>query len=113
MTENTFQDKRVDQLKQRLEDELVGDDGQPAPAEEIRRVVDDSAEALAEAPIQDFVPILIEHDARAELRRGGLHREFDVEPSGAGGDQDAPHTSSDEASAAHSIDSTSPTALPD
>jgi hypothetical protein len=37
-------------------------------------VVRAKAESLADAPLQEFLALLIEHQARDELRERGLHR---------------------------------------
>ena len=79
MTLNTFNDRRVEGLKRRLCDELVDDQGQPPEPDEVERVVTAKAEALLDAPVQEFVPLLIEHQARDELRQHGLRREIPEE----------------------------------
>jgi hypothetical protein len=70
-------DKRLDTLKHQLHDELVDEEGNPADAQDVDDVVTATREHLADAPVQDYVPLLIEHEARDELRRRGLHRMFD------------------------------------
>jgi hypothetical protein len=79
MTQNTFNDRRVDNLKQRLCDELIDDHGQPPEPDDVERVVAAKAEPLLDAPVQEFVPLLIEHQARDELRQHGLRRELPEE----------------------------------
>ena len=79
MTLNTFNDRRVESLKQRLCDELVDEQGQPPEPGEVERVVTAKAEPLLDAPVQEFVPLLIEHQARDELRQHGLRRELPEE----------------------------------
>ena len=81
MADNTSQDKRLEHVKQRLHDELVDETGRPAEPDEVDSVVDAKAESLAEAPVQEFIPLLIEHAARDELRQHGLHRDFGNEAS--------------------------------
>jgi hypothetical protein len=76
MTEHNPYDQRVHSVKQRLHDELVDANGHPADPNDVDRVVDAKAESLADAPVQEFVPLLIEHQARDELRAHGLHREL-------------------------------------
>jgi hypothetical protein len=56
MTLNTFNDRRVDNLKQRLCDEVVDDHGQPPEPGDVERVVAAKAELLLDAPVQEFVP---------------------------------------------------------
>ena len=76
-------DKRLETVKHHLHDELVDDEGNSPDPEDVDAVVAETAEHLAAAPIQEFVPLLVEHQARDELRRRGLHRELDAsEPLG-------------------------------
>lgn len=72
-------DARVEQLKGRLRNDLVDDDGNAPDAVEVDHVVEAAAEGLADAPIQEFTPLLIEHQARDELRERGLHRDLTEE----------------------------------
>jgi hypothetical protein len=74
MAEQTADDIRVDTVMQRLEGDLVDADGRPAEPEEVERVVREKAKSLADAPLQEFLTLLIEHQARDELRERGLHR---------------------------------------
>jgi len=74
MAEQTVHDKRVEIVKQRLQEELINEQGQPPEPGAVATVVDAKAEVLADAPVQEFVPLLIEHQARDELRQQGLHR---------------------------------------
>jgi hypothetical protein len=69
-------DARIEHLKGRLQEDLVDDDGNAADSAEVDRVVEAAAEGLADAPIQEFTPLLIEHQARDELREQGLHRDL-------------------------------------
>jgi hypothetical protein len=73
MAENNRYDLRVNHVKQRLHDELVDEQGRAADPDDVSRVVDAKAESFADAPVQEFVPLLIEHQARDELRQHGLH----------------------------------------
>ena len=41
------------------------------PAPTIREIVDRACRGLADAPIRDFVPVLVERDALSELRSHG------------------------------------------
>jgi hypothetical protein len=70
-------DQRLDTLKRRLNTELVDENGNSPDANDVDAVVVATADHLADAPIQDFVPLLVEHQALDELRRRGLHRELD------------------------------------
>jgi hypothetical protein len=72
MADNNSYDLRVDAVKHRLHDDLVDETGHPADPADVDRVVDAKAESLADAPVQEFVPLLIEHQARDELREHGI-----------------------------------------
>ena len=74
MAEQTEFDGRVNTVTQRLEGDLVDSEGRPAEPDEVERVVRAKAESLADAPLQEFLTLLIEHEARDELRARGLHR---------------------------------------
>ena len=76
MDEQKPSDRRVEHVKERLHDDLVDDQGHPADAEEIARAVDAAAESLADAPVQEFTPLLVEHQARDALRAHGYHRDL-------------------------------------
>jgi hypothetical protein len=76
MAENTLMDQRVAVVKQRLRQDLVGELGHPVKPDDVSTVVDAKAEEFADAPVQEFVPLLIEHQARDELRQRGLHRDL-------------------------------------
>jgi hypothetical protein len=75
MADRTSSDQRVESVKQRLREDLVDEQGQPAEPHEVARVVDAKADSFADAPVQEFVPLLIEHQARDE-RHQGLHRDL-------------------------------------
>jgi len=38
------------------------------PREDIDRLVEERSEEYDDAPVKDFVPVLVEHDVKAELR---------------------------------------------
>jgi hypothetical protein len=78
MTEE-FSDKRVEIVTRRLQEELVDEAGHPAVPSEVETVVAAKAQRLADAPVQEFVPLLVEHQARDELRGHGLHRDLGEE----------------------------------
>ena len=83
-------DQRLATLKRRLNTELVDANGNPPDADDVDAVVVATADHLADAPIQDFVPLLVEHQALDELRRRGLHRELHDDTAASdnsGGDQ--------------------------
>ena len=97
MAENTPQDKRLEDMKHRLHDELVDEHGRPAEPDQVDRVVDSKAESLAGAPVQEFIPLLIEHEARDELRHHGLHRDFGDETTDVNGSDERIDDSDDSA----------------
>ena len=80
VTDQNSNDERIDGLKDRLAGQLVDGEGRAAPDEVVQRVVEEKAEALRDQPIQDFVPLLVEHQVRDELRRHGLHRDLGDHP---------------------------------
>ena len=90
MAEKTVHDKRVEVMKQRLQEELVDEQGHPAEPDDVASVVEAKAESLSEAPLQEFVPLLIEHQARDELRQHGLHRNLAADDTSEGDDQSPP-----------------------
>ena len=74
--DNPTIDQRVELVEHRLSEDLVDEHGQAAPADVVAEVVEEKATALSDAPVQDFVPLLVEHQARDELRQRGLRREL-------------------------------------
>jgi hypothetical protein len=81
MTNGNLSDKRVEPVKERIKADLVDDRGNPANAEEVDSIVEAKAASLSDAPVQEFTPLLIEHEARDELRRHGFHRDLPEEGS--------------------------------
>lgn len=77
MNETTPHDGRVDHVTERLQDELVDGDGQRAEPEIIEAAVASAASEFEDAPVQEFMPLLVEHKALDELREHGLHRELE------------------------------------
>lgn len=69
-------DKRVARVKERLQDELVDEQGNPADQDDVARAVAAAAQPLADAPVQEFTPLLIEHQVRDALREQGFHRDL-------------------------------------
>ena len=82
MTDANLSDKRVEPVKNRIKADLVDERGNPADPEEIDTIVDAKAATLSEAPVQEFTPLLIEHQARDELRQHGYHRDLGEEDEG-------------------------------
>jgi hypothetical protein len=81
MSDKTLNDKRVEAVKQRLHNELVDEQGRPPEPSDVDRVVDEKAASFAEAPVQEFTPLLIEHQVRDELRQHGIHRDLGDDPA--------------------------------
>jgi hypothetical protein len=69
--------QRIHTLAERLAEEYVTESGEAAPPDHIVEIVQAAAEPLADAPVQDFVPLLIENAARDRLHAERLH----VEPT--------------------------------
>lgn len=86
MEEQTPQDKRIETVKERLQDDLVDDQGRPADEDAVNRAVEAAAKPLADAPVQEFAPLLVEHGARDELRQQGLHRDLGDDETAPSGD---------------------------
>lgn len=61
------EDRAVDQVVDRLADRFPA-----AGREHIAEVVDEEHHELDGNPIRDFVPVLVEHDARDRLRAEGI-----------------------------------------
>ncbi|MDR5698525.1 three-helix bundle dimerization domain-containing protein [Agromyces aerolatus] len=61
------EDRAVDQVVDRLADRFPA-----AGREHIAAVVDEEHHELDGNPIRDFVPVLVEHDARDRLRSEGI-----------------------------------------
>jgi hypothetical protein len=75
--DSTKPDGRIDGVKERLSRDLVDDRGNPVDPDAVTKVVDDARAQFTDAPVQEFVPLLVEHTARDELRQAGLHRQLD------------------------------------
>jgi hypothetical protein len=69
--------QRIKSIADRLAEEYVTESGESAPRDHVEKVVEAVAEPLAEAPVQDFVPLLVENAARNQMHAEGLH----VEPA--------------------------------
>jgi hypothetical protein len=69
----------ADLIKAHLQDELVNADGNAVDPDDVATVVDAAATSFEDAPVQEFTPLLIEHDARNALRDKGFRRELDDE----------------------------------
>jgi hypothetical protein len=71
-----IQDRRVEHVKERLLQELVDEEGRRPDPERVAQAVESAAEPLADAAVQEFTPLLIEHDARDALRDDGFRRQL-------------------------------------
>jgi hypothetical protein len=66
---------RINSIADRLAEEYVTKSGDNPPRDHVGEVVDAMAEPLADAPVQDYVPLLVENAARDHLHSEGLHME--------------------------------------
>jgi hypothetical protein len=64
VTDRVFDGTHLEAVKRRLTDEFCG----VFPADEVRREVDNSLAGLADARVQNFLPVLAERGARHRLR---------------------------------------------
>jgi hypothetical protein len=71
------ENRRSDSIAERLADEYVTASGEAPAREHVADVVAKAAEPLADSPVQDFVPLLVENAARDRMHEEGHH----VEPS--------------------------------
>jgi hypothetical protein len=69
--------RRINTIADRLSEEFVTETGDAAAPDHVGEVVTSAAERLSDAPVQDFVPLLVENAARDQLHQEGLH----VEPA--------------------------------
>ena len=74
MDASSSTDHRIVAVADRLSKELVDEHGAPADPEQVKAAVEAAGAELADAPVQEFVPLLVEHEARQELRQQGLRR---------------------------------------
>jgi hypothetical protein len=83
MESSRSDDRQIDAVKSRLQGELIDEHGRSADPEQVAQMVERASADMADAPLQEFVPLLIEHEARQQLRQQGLHRDLndvDQEP---------------------------------
>jgi hypothetical protein len=83
--------QRIDSIADRLADEYVTDAGETVERDHVAEVVAAAAETLDGAPVQDFVPLLVENAVRDRLHENGLHvepAEEDTAPAHYGGAED-------------------------
>ena len=60
-------------IADRLASRLVTTDGQRASHDHVADVVEAAARSLAGAPLQQYVPLLVENAARTTLHGEGMH----------------------------------------
>jgi len=65
-------DRRMDDIADRLQARFADADGHHADDDEIDDIVHLKADAFADARLQEFVPLLVEHQASDELRDRGM-----------------------------------------
>lgn len=70
-------EKRMKQVAERLQGRLVDEEGKSPDPDAVEKVVEEAAREFDNAAVQDFVPLLVENQARGTLRKQGLH----VDPS--------------------------------
>jgi hypothetical protein len=78
--DNAIEDRRLEDMVSRLEERLINDAGDHADRQHVEAIVARRAQDLAEAPVQDFVPLLTEHGAREDLRNEGFRPLPEPEP---------------------------------
>jgi hypothetical protein len=64
----------IDSIADRLAHELVTTAGEPVSHDHVVDVVEAAAKPFADAPLQQFVPLLVENAARSQFRREGIRR---------------------------------------
>jgi hypothetical protein len=68
------QTEPMSSIANRLADGLVTTSGEPASQRHVEEIVEATAKSFAGARLQQFVPLLVEHQARDTLRREGMRR---------------------------------------
>jgi hypothetical protein len=71
-----LQDPQVDPVTEKLQHKFAGVDG-PLSDEEVLDVVHDANEELRDAPVQAFVPLIAENNARNRLQERADENEAD------------------------------------
>jgi hypothetical protein len=85
------ENRRIEQIADRLADEYVSEEGESAQHEHVADVVAEAAAPLEDAPVQDFVPLLVENAARDRMHQEGMHIEpadDDTAPAHVAADDD-------------------------
>jgi hypothetical protein len=68
---------RLDDIARRLQSRFIDSEGRHASEHEVDELVASTARRFAEAPLQDFVPLLVEHQAADALRTRGMRLNVD------------------------------------
>lgn len=68
--------KRTETIVDRLRERFIDSEGQPPARETVAGVVEQTAQQLGDANVQDFVPLLIENQASERLRELGMHADL-------------------------------------
>lgn len=79
--------RRMDDIADRLQARFADADGRHAEDDEIGELVHLKAEGFADARLQEFVPLLVEHQAADALRDRGMRPVDSYEPSAATPDE--------------------------
>ncbi len=69
------ENRRIESIADRLADEYVTASGEAPERDHVADVVAEVAEPFADAPVQEFVPLLVENAARDRMHQEGLHIE--------------------------------------
>jgi hypothetical protein len=76
MPEQHSVDRRLESTAQKLQETLVDSEGKPAPAAVVQAAVAETAEPIKDAPVQEFMPLLVENKTRARLREQGFQPDW-------------------------------------
>ena len=67
--ESEFEDQAIARVIERLCEKFTASD-----RDEVETAVHRAHDALAGSPIRDFIPVLVEHDAKGQLRKNNAGR---------------------------------------
>jgi hypothetical protein len=92
MDEPTQVDRRLEPTVRRLQETLVDDDGNAASLEAVHDAVAASADTIKDAPVQEFMPLLVENKTRKQLREQGFRPDWSaIEEKSRAADRAEPH----------------------
>jgi hypothetical protein len=83
--------RRLRGIPERIGEHLIDADGNAAPSDVVAAVVEDKAARLEDAPVQEFVPLLVENRARDDLRQRGMKVDWKAFQEGGTADADDGH----------------------